>query len=124
VATATLKTGVRVPDTPEATMMPLTHSLPLVEAIAGKAVIARLASAIPAASSAPVTWPSPAWTLTCLAGNPGMPGLEPWPEPGNHVTWTGIGALFGQNPPIQTGTTGSLGRRMDRCALAPRLLRS
>lgn len=105
-------------------MMPLTLSLPLVEAAAGKAVVARLASAIPAASSAPVTWCSPACTLACLAGNPGMPGLKPWPEPGNHVTSTGIGALFGQNPPIQTGTAGSLGRRMDRCTSAPRLLRS
>lgn len=53
VATATLTMGVRVPDTPEATMMPLTLSPPLVEATADKAVVARLASAIPAASSAP-----------------------------------------------------------------------
>jgi hypothetical protein len=71
VATATLKTGVRVPDTPEATIMPLTLSLPLVEAAAGKAVVARLASAIPAASSAPCD-------LVQSGVHPGTPGREPW----------------------------------------------
>src|SRR5260370_38159057 len=44
----------RVPDTPEVTRMPLTVSLPLVAAAAGKAVAAEMASAIPEASSAPV----------------------------------------------------------------------
>jgi hypothetical protein len=42
-----VKTGVRVPDTPEATMMALTVSGPVVAAAAGNAVVARLASAIP-----------------------------------------------------------------------------
>ena len=46
---------VRVPDTPEVTMVPLSVSCPLVAAAAGKAVAVEMASAIPAASNAPVT---------------------------------------------------------------------
>jgi hypothetical protein len=51
----TLVMTVRVPDTPEVTMVPLNVSLPLVAAAAGKAVAAEMASAISVASSAPYT---------------------------------------------------------------------
>jgi hypothetical protein len=40
LATATVAMVVRVPDTPEVTSLPLTVSLPLVVAAAGKAVAA------------------------------------------------------------------------------------
>jgi hypothetical protein len=46
---------VRVPDAPEVTSRPLTVSLPLVAAAAGRAVAAEIDSVIPAASRAPVT---------------------------------------------------------------------
>jgi hypothetical protein len=52
LATATLAMVVRVPDTPEVTILPRTVSPPLVAAAAGEAVVAEMASAIPAASSA------------------------------------------------------------------------
>ena len=55
LATATLLMSVRVPDTREVTRMPLTVSLPLVAAAAGKTVAAEMASVIPAPSSAPDT---------------------------------------------------------------------
>jgi hypothetical protein len=46
LATATLLMVVRVPDTPEVTILPRTVSLP-VTAAAGKAVAAEMASAFP-----------------------------------------------------------------------------
>jgi hypothetical protein len=56
LATATLAMVVRVPDTPEVTIRPRTVSLPVVAAAAGEAVVAGMANAIPAASSAPVAF--------------------------------------------------------------------
>jgi hypothetical protein len=55
LATATLLMVVRVPDTPEVTMMPWTVSLSLVAAAAGTAVATQMARVIPAATSARFT---------------------------------------------------------------------
>jgi len=51
LATTTLLITVRVPDTPEVTMVRLNVSLALVAAAAGTAVTAEMTSAVPAASS-------------------------------------------------------------------------
>jgi len=55
LATIMLLMTVRVPETPEVTMVPLNVSLPFVAAAAGMAGTAEIASAVPAASSAPVS---------------------------------------------------------------------
>lgn len=61
MATTTLVMTVRVPDTPDVTMVPLKVSLPLAAAAVGPATVAEMASAIAAASSAP------RWQMRILA---------------------------------------------------------
>ena len=53
LATTTLLMTVRVPETPEVTMVPLNASLPLVAAASGAGAAAETASAVPATHTRP-----------------------------------------------------------------------
>ena len=98
-------------------MMPLTVSLPLVLADADAAVVAEMASAIPAASSVPVTFdsmvPPEQLVLLTIAErrtrrasentglDTGLPGCGLLAAPGNHVALCSSGGVSQLRPGVR-----------------------